>query len=69
MRKYRLKTATVGVDEDNVAIMTSAGSVVAVPVDFVNPDGFAEVVWNETKIRVFDVDLRERGELMSTRGA
>ena len=72
MLRYRLRSKIVGVHQEDtrqVAIYIPAGSVVTVHDEVVDVTGFLEVEWNGESVQVFAVDLRNRGELTSVRGA
>lgn len=72
MMYYKLRTATVGIDQETtrpVVISIPAGSLVRVPDDFVATGGFVNVDWNGKSVQIFAVDLRDRGELIKARSA
>lgn len=72
MVKYKLRTTTVGIDQDAPkpeVISIPAGTVLIVPVGFVNAAGLVEVKWNGKSIEIFGVDLRDRGELIKAQCA
>ena len=72
MPRYRLRRVTVAVRQSAaqpVAIYIPAFAVLEVPEGAVNSSGFAEVEWDGKSVRMFAVDLRDRGELIKARSA
>jgi len=72
MLRYRLRTTTLAVHEEAtrpVAISIPAGTVVRVSDNSANSGGFVEVEWDGNNVKVFAVDLRDRGELIKARNA
>jgi hypothetical protein len=71
MRRYKLRTATVAVHQQDswrVATSISSGTVLQVADDFANVFGFVEVEWGGKSVQAFAVDLRGRGELIKATG-
>jgi hypothetical protein len=68
-RVYRLKIATLGSMLDArhrpVAVTIPQGAVLSV-ADASSGDHMVEVLWDGQTVRVFAIDLRERGELASS---
>ncbi len=72
MLRYRLSATTLGVHQQgirSVAISIPAGTVVGVASGLGKDVGFVEIEWEGKCIRVFAVDLRERGELVKAMSA
>jgi hypothetical protein len=72
MLRYQLSATTLGLHQQgirSVAISIPAGAVVTVARGLAKNVGFVEVEWEEKSIRVFAVDLRERGELVKAMSA
>ena len=70
LRVYKLRTQTSGVLHDNgtrVMIAIPADALLQVTSD--NPtDGTVDVIWNDQHIRMFAIDLQQRGNVVK-RGA
>ncbi len=63
---FRLSKPTLGVDltsggESSGCIFISAGDIVRL-VSESDADRFVEVMWNDKRLRIFAVDLVQRGE-------
>jgi len=72
MLSCRLKTTTVGVHQAAarpVAISIPAGSVLRVPDGLVNAAGFVDAEWEGKRVRIFAVDLSDRGDLLMVMSA
>jgi hypothetical protein len=72
MLRYRLSATTLGVHQQGirlVAISIPTGSAVGVAPGLAKNVGFVEIEWAGKWIRVFAVDLRERGELVTAMSA
>ena len=72
MLSYRLRTTTVCVHQAAarpVAVSIPAGSVLRVPDGLVNAAGFVDAEWEGKKVRIFAVDLGDRGELLMAMSA
>ena len=69
LRVYKLRTQTSGVLHDN-----GTRVMIAIPVDALlhvtsdNPaDGTVDVIWNDQHIRMFAIDLQQRGNVVKRR--
>jgi hypothetical protein len=72
LRCYRLQTKTLvlrkGVTRP-IAMSLPAGSILRVSEDFLNASGLVEVEWEGETVRIFAVDLRDRGEFIQAMSA
>ena len=67
MGKYRIKSSTLALLEDNgrrVSCTLPAGTVIA--TDYLEAQGMVEVVWENKKFLMFAKDLRSRAEPLET---
>ena len=72
MLRYRLRTSTVALNEENarrIAIFLPADSVLRASEDAENATGLVNVEWNGINVQMFGVDLQARGELIVERTA
>jgi hypothetical protein len=63
---YRLRIPTIGVRNDNgkwVTIKMPAEAVIEV-ADEDPAKGTVDVMWNDLRIRMFTIDLQERGDVL-----
>ena len=64
---YKLRTPTLGVRNDNgkwVTIKVPADAVLEVAGD--DPTkGTVDVIWNDLRVRMFAIDLKERGDILN----
>jgi hypothetical protein len=61
---YKLRTATIGVENDNgkrVALTVPEDAVLEIISEYL-ADGMVDVLWNDRRISMFAVDIEERGE-------
>ena len=73
-RVYRLRTATLGIlSEDDgarrIAVTLPADSVLTVASAKAESDRMIDVLWEGRQIRMFVIDLRERGETVDSANA
>jgi hypothetical protein len=54
----------VALSEENIALFIPADSVLTAVTDAENALGFVKVEWDGKQVRMFAVDLQERGELI-----
>jgi hypothetical protein len=69
MQKYRLQVATIAVRREaarRVAITIPSGTVLKALDAPSDADGFVEVELGGDRIKIFAVDLRDRGEILRT---
>jgi hypothetical protein len=67
MLRYRLRTTTVALNEENsrrVVIFVPAESILTAPAGAVNDTGMVDVEWNGKYVQMFGIDLHDRGELI-----
>ena len=72
MLRYKLRSKTVAVDQGRsspAAVLIPSGTVLKIADGLVNASGLVDVDWEGKSVQIFAADLRERGELMSARGA
>ena len=65
-KRYKLRTPTIGVLNDNskrVSITMPADAVLEVTGEKA-ADGTVDVVWDDQRISMFAIDLEQRGELV-----
>src|SRR5436190_12397498 len=62
---YKLRTATVAVDCNRIAMQIPAEAVVQVTSHSTNGNTLVEVAWEGRAYMIFAVDLMERGDLMT----
>jgi hypothetical protein len=59
---YRLRTPTIGVRNDNGKWVTIQAVIEVADEDPVK--GTVDVIWNDLRIRMFTIDLQERGDVL-----
>jgi hypothetical protein len=69
---YKLRIGTVGTYNEGdakVAIAIPRGSVLKISDDRRDALGFVDADWDGTRVRVFAIDLQNRGDLVQARSA
>jgi len=66
--RYKLRTATVAVDCNRVAMQIPAEAVVQVTSHSTDGESLVEVAWEGRSYTIFAVDLMERGDVGNTAG-
>jgi len=72
MLRYKMRSATVALIHENardITITVPSGTILNVPDGLANAAGLVEVEWDGETVRVFAVDLRDRGELSKAMSA